>query len=285
MKRLLALLLVALMIVSMAACGSTTEKKEKETQTKEKISFEEQTVIDTDECTVKIVAIDDENYLGYTLKASLENKSDKDLVFTVDDSYINGVGADSIFYGEVPAGKNSKEDITFMDDVLKENGIEKYTDIELMFSIHEEDVYDEFIFKDAVNIYPYGEDKAETFTYKAKDSDTVIVDNEYAYIAVIGYGHDDYSGYLANLYIENKSDVDMTFYANDVCINDSVCDAIFAPSVASGKCAFKSLSWSDDKLEENGIDEVETIEFTIKGVDKDEWSMDGLFSEEVTLNP
>lgn len=45
------------------------------------------------------------------------------------------------------------------------------------------------------------------------------------------------------------------------------------------------MSWSDSTLEENGITNVETIEFKLRAYDADDWSASDLVNEVITLNP
>lgn len=62
-------------------------------------------------------------------------------------------------------------------------------------------------------------------------------------------------------------------------------DPLFATSVSAGKCAFGSMSWSNNTLEENGITDIETIEFKIRAYDIDNWAGDDFVNEIITLNP
>ena len=62
-------------------------------------------------------------------------------------------------------------------------------------------------------------------------------------------------------------------------------DPFWAASVGAGKVAFSTMSWSDSKLEENGITTVEEIEMNFKIKDSENWLADAIFSEAITLNP
>ena len=306
MKKLLALLLALLMMFSFVACekdsdkdtdkdddkSSVTDKNdgsgEKEDDDKElEFVFEETVVVDNDECLIKITDIDSEDFFGYTLKAELENKSsDKTYVFSVDSASVNGVQCSPLFYSEIAAGKKAKEDISFGGDQLEEKGITEYTDIELTFRVYDsEDWMADDIAVETVNIYPYGEENATKFVRESKDTDNVIMDNEYAKVTVIECGKDEFWGYTASLYIENKSDKTLMISADDVAVNGYMADPLFATSVSEGKVAFSSMSWSDETFEENGITDVEEIEFTLTVTDADDWLADSFAEEVITLNP
>ncbi|MCC8103598.1 MAG: hypothetical protein LIP11_15535, partial [Clostridiales bacterium] len=59
----------------------------------------------------------------------------------------------------------------------------------------------------------------------------------------------------------------------------------WAEEVYAGKCAFDTMSWDFDDFEENGIEDVEEIEFVIRVYDYDDWSADDILNEIVTINP
>ncbi|MCD8189203.1 MAG: hypothetical protein LUD78_03115, partial [Clostridiales bacterium] len=46
-----------------------------------------------------------------------------------------------------------------------------------------------------------------------------------------------------------------------------------------------SMSWYEDDLEENGISEIEEIEFQLTAYDNKDWTGDYFVDETVTLNP
>ncbi len=305
MKRIATLLLMVALLVSLAACGgaptnddggtnnadqniSSQEETTKIQDNQEsEISFTEMVAIDNEECTIKITGIDADNMWGYTINALLENKSaEKIYMFSVDSAAINGVKCDPFFASEVAAGKKSNEEISFSVDALEDNGITDFTDIELTFRVYDsEDWLADAVAKETVHIYPYGEDKAVKFVRESQPSDNVIIDNEYVTVIVTGYEEDDIWGYTANLFLVNKTDKNVMFSVDDASVNGFMADPLYATTVSAGNCAFSSMSWADTTFEENGITEVETIEFKLRAYDDDDWFAEDFANETVTLNP
>jgi hypothetical protein len=261
------------------ASGEETEKLQ--------FTFEETTVVDNDECAVKIIEIDTDGLWGYTLKANLENKStDKTYMFAVEDAAINGVQCDPFFATEVAAGKKSNNDISFSSSTLEEYGIKECTDIELTFRIYDSDDWTAGnVAKETVHIYPYGEDKATAYVREAQPTDIVLVDNDYVTVVVTGYDPDNMWGYAVNLYLENKTDTAVMFSVDDASVNGYMADPFYATSVSPHKCAFSSISWSSSEFEQNDISEVNEIEMLFKARDYDNWQSDSYFEEVITLNP
>lgn len=301
MKRLAFLFLTLMLILSLAACGvETSPDIGDETNTaqsengaadeiktdKTELSFTEVIAVDNAECLIKITEIDPDNMWGYTLKARLENKSaDKTYMFSAESASVNGVQSDVLFAEEVAAGKKSNEDITFSDE-LEEKGVGEFTDIELTFRVYDSNDWTaEEVVKETVHIYPYGEDKATAFVREAQPSDNVIVDNEYVTAIVTGYENDTIFGYTVNLFLVNKTDKNAMFSVDEASVNGYMADPFYAKSVSAGKCAFSSMSWSDDTLESNGITEIEDIEFSFRVYDADDWFDSDLANLTVTLNP
>ena len=288
MKKLIALLLVAVMLLSLAACGSGSKSdKDDDSKGSKKVTFTELSVADNDECMIKVTGLKSVKPFGYSVEVQLENKSaDKEYTFTTDGSSIDGIECYAYFSSTVPAGKKSKETIEFSLNDLEENGIKDVTDIKLTFRVYDsEDWSAEDVVYESVHIYPYGEENAKKYERTAKKTDKVILDNDYAKVVVTGYEHDDVWGYSVNLYIINKSGKDIMFAAEDTSVNGYMVNPFFSNSVSAGNCEFTSMSWLDSTLEENGIDDVEEIEFTLRAYDMNDWFAGDLANENIILNP
>ena len=251
------------------------------------ISFQELTVVDNDECTIRITGIDADNRWGYTLNVYVENKSsDKTYMFSVRDAAVNGVECYAFFATEVSPGKKANEEISIVDSNLDENGIIDFTDIELHFRVYDSNDWSaDDVAVETVHVYPYGEENATVYVRETQDTDNVIVDNEYVTVIVTGYEYDDIWGYSANLFIVNKTDVNIMVSVDDASINGYMIDPYYATSVMPNKCTFSSVSWYESSLESNGITEVEEIEFSIRVYNYDDWRADDYVDEIVVLNP
>ena len=106
------------MVQTFAACGTTTEtpaaeKTETEQLIAEKepveeiveesaeepteaeveeveVTFAEQVLVEDDNCTVKVTGIEADGLWGYTLKVFLENKTDTELMYSLEKVAVNG---------------------------------------------------------------------------------------------------------------------------------------------------------------------------------------------------
>ena len=169
--KILSLILVLTLVVSLAACNSNVESEittdptqptnpsdttAESTQPEEtKPEFQENVLIDNENCTVKITAMDADSIWGYAINVYLENKTNKELMFTIDNVSVNGYMCDPFWAASVAAGKKANEQIGFTDDDFEKNGIEKVNEITFTLRVYDND---DWMADDIFN---------ETFTVKA----------------------------------------------------------------------------------------------------------------------
>lgn len=286
-------------IADIAADAATDAAGEKKTTVfsnpfGKKIDFESTVLVDNDECTITIKNIDPNGESGFTLKVLLENKSsDKTYEFVVDRAYVNGLYADPFFMTNVAPGKKANESISFedtSDTSLEKAGITDFTDIELHFRVSDEDNWEaDPVVDDSFHIYPYGEDKVEKYERAPKDTDTVLIDDDYSTVIVTGYSADSYGDYHVELYLVNKTDKKILFRVDDASINGFMVDQFFMLDLGANNCAYSDVTWYKKDLKENDIDinSIEEIElpFKVCEFDEDYWEGD-VYSEDVfTLKP
>lgn len=250
------------------------------------IEFNELTVIDNDECSIVITGIDPDGFWGYTVNALLENKSaDKIYMFSVLNASIDGVESDPYFAAEVAAGKKANVEVSFSDTILDDIGIQ-YSDIFLTWDVYDSnDWLSDSVATETVHIYPKGENNAEIFVRETQGTDIVLADNDSITAIITDFDPDGFWGYTVNIYLINKTDKNIMFSVDNVSVNGFMADPFWATEVHAGNCAFSSLSWDNTTLEDNGITEIEEIEFSFHASDNDDWLSDPIMDEIFTLNP
>ena len=251
-------------------------------------SFQEQTIVDNEYCTMILQSIDESGMWGYSWKVYLENKTDKNLMFGIDDRSVNGVMADPFWAESVAAGKKSNETISWSSSLFEENGISADNVTQVSFNLRVYD-YDDWsadgFVDDTFTIYPMGEENASTIERASQDSDIVLFDNDACTMVVTGFDPDSTFGYSVNVYLVNKTDKNLMFSVGDASINGFMCDPFWATSVAAGKTKNTGIEWSNSTLEESGIESVEEIELPIRVYYEDDWSGDDVVSETYTITP
>lgn len=302
MKKFLSFILALVMLLSLAACSDNStqnssdddddddDEKKTTSSSLSKIDFEEMTVVDNETCTIKVTDVTYSKKEGYNFEVYLENKSeDQAYIFSTYDTSVNGVMTYSSLYTTLEARENATADLYIIGTDLAKIGVEKYTDVEVEFTLQDPDSY-ETLLSETVHIYPYGEDKAETYVRKAQKSDTVIVDNEYAQVIVTGYENDEYGQYVVNFYMVNQYDAEIFIRTNNIYLNQYEADTYCSVILPAGKVAFREMAWTEDDLEAlgldemiNGVEDFEEITFELEIIDWEPY--DTLYTDNITLNP
>ena len=307
LKKTLCLLLAVAVLMAFAACGTPSEERpvatNKETvpatQEKEEpaqkvegeapapeITLTEQVLVDDENCVVKIIGVEDDSIWGYTLKVYLENKTDLELMFSVDGVSVNGFMCDPFWGSSVTAGMKSNEEISFSTESFERNGITAPTDIQfkLRVSDYNDWMADPLVEQEFV-VYPMGEEAVQVYERVDQPEDIVLFDNEYCKMIVTGFEQDDIWGYSMNVHLENKTDKEMMFSADGVAVNGFMCDPFWGESVMPGKRSNTSITWSKESFEENCITEVEEIVLPIRVSDYSDWMEEPYVEDSFTVNP
>ena len=154
MKRILLTMSAVALVFSLAACGNTSSNEETTPSTTESTATESSdgetapssepeetfthlTLVDNEQVTVSLKDATQYGTSGYTLKVFLENKTDKELMFTVDSVSVNGFMCDPFWASSVAAGKKANEEISFSESDFEKNGIEAVEEIVFTLRIYD----------------------------------------------------------------------------------------------------------------------------------------------------
>ena len=300
-KKIIAAGLIAAACLSFSACSAdssgetsgtnpsqsaTTIPGSSATEPQEQVKFQETVLVDNDQLLFKITAVDNDPVWGYTLKAHIENRTDMDLMFALNEVSVNGYMCDPYFAVTVTAGMKANKDISFGADSFDEIGIETVTDIAFELRVYDSNNFaaDEILDVDFV-LYPLGKDAAKEYPRESQAGDIVLFDNENCTMIVTGFDPDGLWGYTAKVYLVNKTDDTLMFSVGSAAVNGFMCDPYFAQTVAPGKQCITGISWSKDALKENGITAVEELTLPIRVYEADDWMDGDLVNETFTVNP
>ena len=115
----------------------------------------EVTLVDDENCTVIIKGYDEDALLGYGVNVYLENKTDKELMFSLGEVSVNGYMCDPFWARTVSAGKKANEQITFLESDLEANGIEKVEEISFTLNVYDNaDWLAEYLVKESFTVNP-----------------------------------------------------------------------------------------------------------------------------------
>lgn len=185
MKKIIALITATLLILGMSACSTEDKddsskakdaKKSAESSAVESKDSDEESAESTEEPTdsddVEQVLYDADGvkitYTGITkntllsskrteLNVLVENDTDKDIYVQVRNFSANGHAVNQIFSPRVSAGEKKEDKISIKDDDLKENGIEKFENVEFKFYIFDADDWTDSIETEIITMTNFGD--------------------------------------------------------------------------------------------------------------------------------
>lgn len=289
-KKLTSLLALAMILPTLAACSDAPADSNAgatvSTEAAAPEIFEEIILVDDENCTFKITAIEEDSILGYTLKAHLENKTDMELMFSLNNASVNGFMCDPFWAASVTPGMKANEEISFSDSDFARNGISDVTEIAFTLRVYDNNDWTaEHLVDDTFTIHPMGEEAVTAYVRTPQEDEIVLFDDENCTMIVTGFDPENMWGYTVNVYLENKTDKNLMFSIGDAAVNGYMCDPFWAETVAAGKRSNTEISWSSSDFEDNGITEVESLTLPIRVYDADEWMDHDLISETFTINP
>ncbi len=252
-------------------------------------TLKNQAVISNDNVSFTVKKISDNSLLGTDMQVILENKTEKNLMYSIDNVAVNGFSVEPFWATSVSAGKKAVSTITFYTSDIEKYGITSLDEIEFTLRIYNEDDWmEDDVLNQKYIIYPT-EKKPGSVSHpslKITDDDVLYINDSNCLFAVVGDCRmDDIMGYIVPLYIENKTDVDLAVTWDNVSVNGFMVDPFFATTVPAHQKKLTNVTFFASSLEESYIDEVERIEFDLKIYDSDNWFAEDYVNETFWLEP
>ena len=265
--------------------SSTDEPAEDSTIANAAYSLNEYVVVDNESCTFIIKSIEPRGDWGFTLNVFCENKTDKKLTFSWDKVSVMGFMIDPFWGTEIAAGKKSNESISFYYEALDAVGMESVDEITFTLRVSDSDDWSaDPILVEEFAIYPTGK-SIQDIDYpvrKTSSNEVVLYDTDQFSVIVLS-NETDGKDFLMHCYLENKTGHEIMFSMDDVSVNGYMADPFWGTSVAAGKKLYTTVCFYEYLLSDNGISDVEEIEFTLRASNADTW--DTHASEVFTYNP
>lgn len=96
-------------------------------------------LVDNDDISVIVTGYEPDSLFGYAVEMFLVNKTDKNLMFSVDGASVNGFMIEPYYSHELAAGRCCFGEMDWSDSDLEENDIGTVEDIEFTLCIHDAD--------------------------------------------------------------------------------------------------------------------------------------------------
>lgn len=303
MKKFMSFLLSALLVLSLAACGSndgtrstasessagstaSSETESSAAATEEATATPEPTeepsaqptleeTVLLDEGGIKVTATDLTDYgLGGApdLKLHVENNTNGDITIqTSEYAAVNGCMIRGIASIQASAGDSADDIVMFLDDEFEEAGIETVSDIKLAVRAID-DNWNEICTSDFVTVKTSAYGTAET---PAMDGDVLYDEGGVKVILLGTEEEEDFDFYFptyVKLYIENNSEQDITVKTLDFKANGAVTQCSLNAELLAGTRQFTELRLDANSCTQNGITELKDLSFYFSVCDLTTWN-------------
>lgn len=312
MKQLTALILCLVLALSLAACGpagapDTPDPTQTETpgtaapteqvpvptqapteEPTEGFALTDLVLVDSDACSFTVTGTDYNEHLGLQIRVLCENRTDRPLMFTWNNTSVCGFMHDPFWAEEVAPGKAVHSTVGIDTYALEQMGITGIDEVVFTLNIRDsEEFMNEPLVNDAFAIYPTGKtpDRVVYPEYPHKDGETVIVSNDVLEFIVESADDELADFYILNCYIANRTGKNLMISWDDVSVNGFMVDPYWAAAVSAGKQAYVQIIFYRSDLEAQDIEVVQDVEFRLLVSDYDDWESDYLLDGVYTFKP
>lgn len=288
MRKTIAFLLIFVMVLSLAACGSLEteiasadsitiggEKIEEENaatkETYTEASISEMVLLDEAGVRITVKELDLAGLFGTELKLLIENNTDTNLTFQSRNTSVNGYMVETMMSVDVAAGKKANDSLTIMKSSLDTCGIKTIADIGLSFHIFTSDNWTNYLDTPQIEIKTSA---ADTYEYVFDDSGDLVYNENGVKIVIKGLDKNaSLLGPGILVYMENSGNRNVTIQTREVSINGFMVDSIFSAELIPGKHRLDTITFMSSDLENNGITDIDSVEISFHIFDSDSWEV------------
>lgn len=263
MKKRWLILVLAALALALCACGSDAADADETVPAAVKEGNSALELFSDDACALTLESVGTEPWGDYSWTVSMTNKTGSELVFTVDQVYVNDHEADPYWANYAPAMQTTTSTISWFASTLEAAGIESVDRVDFLLSVYPSGNAANLIAREKITVYPNGEAAYQRAEYTPAEGDTVLADTPEVFFAATGCDPDGDWGYNLNVYLENRTDAPQDYTAENVKVNGQLLDPYWFRTLDAGKMSFTYLNWYTDELEELEIYEVSRIEFDL----------------------
>lgn len=226
------------------------------------VSVEETVLYEANGVRITLKSLDTDGFMGPEFKLLVENDTDQNIMLTDNGLVVNGVTLSGGMYISVAAGKKANDTLEIYNDALETAGIEQIATVMCDAYIFDSDTYetmDEFRFTINTSI-------ADTYVQEIDEHGDVILDQDG--ITVIAKSlSDSLFGNKVVMLVKNDTGKDIRMSADNVSVNGFMVSAWMYDTVYAGTVCFCELEISGSDLEDNDIEQIDEITFTLEAFD------------------
>lgn len=197
------------------------------------------------------------------VKFLVENNSDKNITFSGDNVIINGVTIPCWLYIDAAAGKKANGSMLIAAENIRTAGIQDIATV----SCKDSRVLDSDSFETLYTV-PFSLETSISGTYtQGINSDGDIIFEQSGVTLIAQVVSSEFYGNSVQILAKNESGKDVIVQADNISVNGFTISGWMYDTVYDGTVRFCGLDVFSSGLEENGIEEIKDVTFTIKIID------------------
>lgn len=274
MKRTTAFCLALSLCAALTGCGrgSTTptesaaishpaqETKPESPQTQ---LLPEQVIFDSDGIRITVKGMEEATMAGTRIRLLVENATQKNIVLSGDLFVVNGVTMPGYLYAEAAAGTKTNDAIELYGDSLEAAGIVEIQTLRgYDIRIVDTDTYETLTPVPLELETAYNQGPA----FVPMEAGVELYNTE-GITVIAQVISEEFYGKTARLLVKNELERDIIVEAEHISVNGYTVDAWLYDTVCAGTLRYCQLDLFETGLAENGIDQIETITFTLNLLD------------------
>ncbi len=322
MKKILAVLLVALMVCSFAACSTDSDSgtsindlfgttpvensdKDSVTDTADGIGSlntpvtgdtvvltpdsKDVYIVNNEEYSFLIEDIEacEDSYYVATIDIRVENKAkdeDTDYIFSTENASVDGLTGYIPYFESLEGGDDSSEEINVSHNPFPDGVTYGPKDATIIqFDCVVQDGNFQDVCRIPVVIYPKGESRVSLYERTQLSTDEVIYNENDIKVTYVGMDN-SYGLGEAFFYIENQASSSVCVTYEDMKINGKTADCYFSANVLPDNKIYSYIFISDSQFEEIGIKELSQVkELSFKLIVTDYETYEEIANENITV--
>lgn len=257
---------------SSSAANSTFDSTAAEPDIQFDESFQPQTIADNDTCSIILQSVGYDDDYGYYWTINFKNKTDdKTLRAITSSSSLNGIPADTSWFPEVEPGEEITEVVSWAKEGLEIYKVkpQDIDTVKLHIDVYDESEWDVSNRNDPVDddfvIYPKGEKNATEPKHEIQPTDIVLFDNDACSMVICGFYSDNFMGYTAKAYYQNKTDDRIDIILDRGSINGFECTPGGTALLEPNSNTYVDIRWWEyaETYAENGNDPTSITEIVM----------------------
>lgn len=223
-------------------------------------TVKEEILVQREGVTITLKALDFDGFYGPSIQLLVENDTETDLSMQIIDASVNGAMVRTVFDCDVVAGKKINATLSFWAEDLATAGISHIQNIELRFHVYRASNWETLFDSNPVRFTTSLAEEGEKQSFD--DGGITVVDKKKVRVILQGLIEDgpDSPGINLRIFIENKSDMDVTVTLRDVSLNGYMISPLLDSQVPAGKVAYDTVVFLQTDIEKNEIASFEEME-------------------------